>query len=204
MRLHLLTRRLALVLSAFALVVVASPLPGAAAADASGCSGQATSFDESGVPIDTAAAPGDGGTADDPLDMMWAGTVEWSGSTDEVIQDGEYQVNVEPQRAGAALGRLFSLASGSALSGPVANKDGKTTAEGTVQPSELSWLPTMLTGVYKVTWKVTSAEASCTGTGYVKVVDDPTRTVTWWVALFLILIGMTGLLLARPRVRAEG
>jgi hypothetical protein len=35
----------------------------------------------------------------------------------------------------------------------------------------------------------------------VTITDNPMRSVTWWVALTLILLGFTGLLLARPTAR---
>lgn len=193
-------------IAVFALVAGAAVGPGmmpAHAADANGCSGQATSFDGDGVPIDTAQAPGTGGTAGDPLDMLWAGTIEWSGTTDAVIQDGNYEVTVTPQRGGKLLGWAVATATSSAFSGPVANDDGKQAAEGTVVPSDLTGMRRFLTGVYKVDWNVTGAAGSCTGTGYVKVTDDPTGSVAWWVAIILILFGLTGLLLARP-VAAKG
>jgi hypothetical protein len=176
-------------------------LTAATAADATGCSGQATSFDDAGVPIDTAQAPGTGATQADPLDLLWAGTIEWSGQTDEAIQDGSYRVTITPQRGGALFGWAVSQVSGRALSGPVDNEDAKTEASGTVVPSDVSGLRRMVTGTYKVEWTVSGAAASCTGAGFIKVVDDPTGSVTWWVALILILFGFTGLLLARPVAR---
>lgn len=171
------------------------------AADASGCSGQATSYDDKGVPIDAAAAPGEGGTAQDPLDLLWAGTLEWSGTTDEVLQNGEYGVTVAPKSAGKVVEFLVSMASDLAFSGEVTNDGGKQTAEGTVVPADLTAGVPLLTGTYQVTWKVTGEAGACTGTGYIKVIDKPWKSVTWWVALILILLGFTGLLLARPTVR---
>lgn len=174
--------------------------PAAWAADASGCQGQATSYDTDGIPIDTAQAPGEGATEDDPLDMLWDGAVEWFGSTDEVLANGSYKVTVAPQGGGALFQGLVKLVSGTAISGDVGNEDGKTAMEGTVVPSDL--VPVALTtGTYKVEWTVTGEAGSCVGSGFVTITDNPMSSVTWWVALTLILLGFTGLLLARPTMR---
>ena len=110
--------------------------------------------------------------------MLWGGTIEWSGSTDEVLQNGRYDVTVEPQRAGALFQGLMKLASGAALSGDVDNDDGKTAADGTVVPSDL--VPVALTtGTYKVEWTVTGEAGSCVGSGFVTITDNPMSSVTW-------------------------
>jgi hypothetical protein len=197
-------RAVAALVAACACALVAPGVGAAFAADAAGCSGQATSFDDSGVPIDTAEAPGRGGTQEDPLDLMWAGTVQWSGQTDEPIQGGTYEVTVTPQQGGALLGWALSAITGQVFSGPVENEEANQQASGTVVPSDVTGLPRMLTGTYEVAWTVSSASASCTGSGFIAVVDDPTGTVTWWVALILILFGLAGLLLARPVAGAKG
>jgi hypothetical protein len=82
------------------------------AADAEGCQGQATSYDTDGIPIDTASAPGDGGTRDDPLDVLWAGTIEWSGSTEQVLQDGSHSISVAPTGGGVLLESLVGAITG--------------------------------------------------------------------------------------------
>lgn len=192
-------------LGALAAAVLLGPVlvAGAAfAADADGCSGQATSYDTVGIPIDTAAAPGDGGTRDDPLDILWDGTVEWSGSTDEVLQNGSYRVSVAPTGGGvlleAIVGGVTQRLPG--FSGDVENSDGKQSADGTVVPADVVPVA-LMTGTYAVDWTVTGEAGSCTGSGYVRITDNPMSSVTWWVALTMILLGFTGLLLARPTAR---
>lgn len=193
-------RILVAVTAGVVLAASAALAPSAWAADASGCQGQATSYDTDGIPIDTAEAPGAGGTEDDPLDMLWDGTIEWSGSTDEVLQNGSYKVTVSPQGGGVVFQSLVKLASGTAFSGDVSNEDGKTASDGTVVPSDVAPVA-LTTGTYKVEWTVTGEAGSCVGSGFVTITDNPMSSVTWWVALTLILLGFTGLLLARPTMR---
>jgi hypothetical protein len=182
-------------------------LGGAAqAADASGCQGEATAYDTDGIPIDQAAAPGAGGTRDDPLDVLWDGTIEWAGSTDAVLQDGSYSVAVAPTGGGVLLeglvGAVVSAIPG--FSGEIANDDGKQSAEGTVVPGDVIGVP-LSTGTYSVEWTVTAAAGSCTGLGFITITDNPMSSVTWWVALTLILLGIIGFFVARPTaVPAKG
>ena len=190
-----------LILSCVVLPTVA--VSTAHAADATGCQGEATSFDAVGIPMDNAAAPGEGGTREDPLDVLWVGTIEWSGSTDEVLQNGTYNVGVAPTRGGilveAAFGELTSRLPG--FSGDVKNEDGKKTAEGVVSPAELTGMSKFVTGTYAVDWTVTGEAGSCTGSGFVKITDNPRGSTAWWVALVLILLGLFGIIGAVPKAK---
>jgi hypothetical protein len=38
---------------------------------------------------------------------------------------------------------------------------------------------------------------------YITITDNPVSTVTWWLALVLIVVGVVGLLFARPTVRRQ-
>lgn len=189
-------------LAAVAVAATCAFAPAAVAADATGCQGEATSFDTVGIPIDQAAAPGEGGTRDDPLDVLWAGSIEWSGSTDAVLQNGTYEVGVAPTDAGilveTAVGWLTQQLPG--FSGEVRNESGKTSASGTVSPAEVVGRP-LLTGTYAVDWTVTGEAGSCTGSGFVTITDNPRSSITWWVALTLIVLGIIGLGGALPRAR---
>ena len=173
------------------------------AADAKGCQGEATSFDAVGIPMDNAAAPGAGGTREDPLDVLWVGTIEWSGSTDEVLQNGTYKVGVAPTRGGILIetfvGGVTSRLPG--FSGDVKNADGKQTAEGVVSPSELTGMSKFMTGMYAVDWTVTGEAGSCTGSGFVKITDNPRGSTAWWVALAFILLGLFGIIGAIPKAK---
>jgi hypothetical protein len=173
------------------------------AADAKGCQGEATSFDAVGIPMDNAAAPGAGGTREDPLDVLWVGTIEWSGSTAEVLQNGTYKVGVAPTRGGILIetlvGGVTSRLPG--FSGDVKNADGKQTAEGVVSPSELTGMSKFMTGMYAVDWTVTGEAGSCTGSGFVKITDNPRGSTAWWVALAFILLGLFGIIGAIPKAK---
>ena len=68
------------------------PVGAALGADATGCSGSATSFDSTGAPLDQVSAPGQGGTFDDPFVVDLEGTVAWEGSTEVVFQNGGWSV----------------------------------------------------------------------------------------------------------------
>jgi hypothetical protein len=177
--------------------------PVAAAAEAEGCTAQAVSFDKSDAVLDTAAAPGEGGTGEDPLDVVWAGPIDWSGTTEEVLQDGTYQVTVTPANGGVILESIVSSLSSSAISGEFANDDAKTEREGTSSLANYSFGVPLVAGTQSVEWSMTAAAGSCTGLGYISITDSPVSTVTWWLALFLIVVGAVGLLFARPTVRRQ-
>lgn len=177
--------------------------PVAVAAEAEGCTAQAISYDKSDTVLDTAAAPGDGGTRDDPLDVVWAGPIDWSGTTEEVLQDGTYQVTVTPANGGVVLESIIGSLSSRAISGEFANEDAKTEREGTSSLANYSFGVPLVAGTQSVEWSMTAAAGSCTGLGYITITDSPVSTVTWWLALFLIVVGAVGLLFARPTVRRQ-
>jgi hypothetical protein len=192
---------MALMLSCVMLPALA--VSAANAADADGCRCEATSFDAAGIPMDNAAAPGAGGTREDPLDVLWVGTIEWSGSTDEVLQNGTYKVGVAPTRGGLLV-ETFVAGVTSRLpgfSGDVKNADGKQTADGVVSPAELTGVSKFMTGMYAVDWTVTGEAGSCTGSGFVKITDNPRGSTAWWAALVLILLGLFGIIGAVPKAQ---
>jgi hypothetical protein len=173
----------------FALAVFFGPFATPAdAATSSGCSGSALSFSNRGIPLDKAAAPGTGGTEDRPFQIMWNGSIEWNGQTDQVIKNGSWRVNVQ---SSFLLFRIGELASGhpNGVSGSIGNESGATTKSGRFVPS--SKVPIMFPGTYLVTIVATGeGGAACTGTVWVKVVDSPTGTPLFWAALVLILIAI--------------
>ncbi len=182
-------RSRALWLAPVVLFLLVGPLAvSARAATSSGCSGQAMSFSDRGIPLDKAVAPGAGGTQDQPFQIMWNGNIEWSGHTDQVIQHGTWRVTI---RNSSLLFRLGELATGhpNGVSGAIDNQAGTTSNNGTFTPS--SKIPVMFPGTYVVT--VTAAGQGgglCTGTVWVKVVNSPTGTPLFWAALVLILIAI--------------
>ena len=180
-------RILLLVLATLTLLLWPLALPAHAAAS-SGCSGDAMSFSNRGIPLDKFSAPGSGGTEARPFEIMWNGNIEWSGQTDDVIKNGTWQVNV---RNSSWLFKLGELAMGrpNGVSGDITNQSGETKRSGVFAPS--SKIPVMFPGTYEVTLAANGkGGAACTGTVWVKVVDSPTGTPLFWAALVLMLIAL--------------
>lgn len=146
-------------------------------ADATGCSGSATSFSADSTEIMTVTAPGPSATKDDPFRVDYEGTVAWSGSSDSVIQDGTWTVTATP----------FSF------SGKAANESGKQEAEGTVTPSD--YLPFAIPGLVLVTVDLTGADGStCSVTGWIQFTGNPLSSPAGWVALAFTILGALGFL----------
>lgn len=130
------------------------PVPAALAADATGCSGTVQSFTTDGAALDQAAAPGEGGTANDPLVIDPTGSVAWEGSTDVAITSGSWSV---------------SLGGVPFRSGDIDNADGTTSASGTVDlagaPAPVQWVLTSNARI-PVSGSITGPEGTCTASGY--------------------------------------
>jgi len=154
-------------------------------ADATGCSGAATSFTAGDAEIMTVNAPGPSATQDDPFRVDFDGTVTWSGSTEQVIQDGSWTVTARP----------FSF------SGEVTNSSGTTEADGEIVPND--YLPFAIPGLVLVTVDLVGADgAACSASGWIQFTGNPLASPAGWVALALTLLGALGLLvLVRMVVR---
>jgi hypothetical protein len=160
--------------------------PAGGAAPAGGCSGKATTYDSNGKVIDSATAPGPGGTASNPLRVDVNGSIAWQGSTTEVLQNGTYKVT----------------ASGITIkSGKVTNASGKTSSQGTEDLGKrLQKLPVAgwaaktlkLTGTVEVKYTVTGEKGTCSGSVVLQLGDSPTFTPVWFgsVALFGVALFM--------------
>jgi hypothetical protein len=118
------------------------------AADAEGCSGTVESYGEDGGLLDQVAAPGAGGTPDDPFDIFSDSTVNYQGSTTQVIRNGSWSVDV-----GGALGVVTSIVefvSGkSPLSGNIGGS-GITSRQGTFLAKDYV-AKLKLSGLHRVT-----------------------------------------------------
>ncbi|WP_372594333.1 hypothetical protein [Actinotalea sp.] len=150
----------------------------ASAAEADGCSGSFTSKDASGAILDTAEAPGEGATQDDPFQIDPDGTVEWGGSTDAVIQDGSWSVTI----AGLPLS-----------SGSVDNAAGETTRDGVQSLADLPGPATWaLQGamVIPVTGTITGTGGSCEASGFVTGTGSPTSSPIFFIGAGLGLVGL--------------
>ncbi len=162
----------------------AAPPP---AAQASGCSGSATSSTAGGDALDTAAAPGAGGTESDPFDVTWDGPIAWTGSTGAPVQDGSWSVTLEPV-GGGLTGRLFAMAVSGLASGEIANQEAKTGTSGSTVLGD--YVPVRATtGLYRVSWDVHDASTTCTGSAVVNVTGNPLTTPMFFIALLLVLLG---------------
>ena len=172
-------RRTGMVLAAAGAAALALLLPASAAlaANATGCSGSVQSQLADGQPLDEAFAPGDGGTATDPLVIDPAGAVAWEGSTDAVITGGTWSVQV----GGVTV-----------MSGTAENAEGKTSADGVVQLADtlapVQWI-LQTNALIPVSGQLTGSGGTCSGDGYIAGTGGGTFTSP----VFLAGAGFTGL-----------
>ena len=168
-----------LVLGAAAVLAVGLPMTAARAADATGCSGSVQSLMADGTELDTASAPGAGGTENDPLVIDPEGAVAWEGSTDTAITSGSWAVAVG--------GVPF-------LSGTVDNGDGKMSSSGVVDlasaPAPVQWV-FVTNARIPVAGEMTGPEGSCTGSGYIAGTGgSPTSSPVFYMGLGFIGLGL--------------
>ncbi len=156
-------------------------LPAAAAwgAEAEGCTVSVTSRDANGGKLDTASAPGDGGTKADPFVVDPDGSVKWEGSSDNVIKDASWSVSV----AGIQV-----------RSGKFDNDEETKKADGVqsmdILPSAVAGI--MLTGdqVIPVSGKVDGKGGSCTASGYITGTGSPTSSPMFYAGLVSAALGL--------------
>ena len=108
-----------------------------------------------GSSLDRAEAPGEGGTASDPLVIDPQGSVAWEGSTTSVITGGSWADWV----GGVPV-----------MSGTADNADGKTSASGEVDLAgalaPVQWI-LQTNALIPVDGELTGSGGSCTGSGYI-------------------------------------
>jgi len=164
-------------------ILLAGP---AGAATATGCSGSATSTDKNGIPVDQVAAPGPGGTKDNPFKIAYDGHVKWQGKTDTLIKPGKYEVDI---------GLPFSF------SGTFKNGDNKTQSSGNEKVSDR--MPVKITGLFKVDVKVTGTGGSCSGSAWLLISDSPLFTPLWFASVVLLLLAVLLFYMGVPANEAE-
>ncbi len=160
------------------------PAVAAGAATASGCKGDATSFDADGKQLDTVTAPGNGGTSGDPFEVDPEGTVKWNATADpEIPDDGSWSVETKstPKLSFGGDGGL------SDDSGTENLKDHLTL------DVPLLGETTLASGKFYVKVVVEGGGATCTFTGYVKINGSPLGTPLFWGG---VILGVGGLVLA--------
>lgn len=172
-------RSVLLTLLGTVVAVVAVPLA-ATAVEATGCSGAVTTFDASGAVLGSVDVPGEGGTQADPLPVDPAGTVEWSGSTEQVITNGTWSLTVGGVRVAG---------------GEAENADGETTAGGTESLAEaLGPVQWVLRGsmAIPVSGRFSGDGGTCQGSGWITGTGPATSSPIFWAGLAL---GATGLMM---------
>lgn len=152
------------------------------AADASGCSGVASSSDEHGTKIDNVTAPGPGGTAEDPFEVDLNGPVSWSGETTSVIKNGSWKVSI----------------GGVPISGSFENDEGNRTGNGTETVADRipGLLAVFLQGGQKllVTVDITGSGGQCAATVWIKNVgSSATASPMWFAGIGMAVLGLLGL-----------
>jgi hypothetical protein len=168
-----------------AALVPVMPATPAAAASLKGCKGSAQSLTSSGKPIDTAVAPGPGGTRKNPFKVDYKGTVVYDGSSDTVITNHSWHVEVYGIRV---------------KSGGSKNGSRATTNNGTEKVKD--YIPFRFTGLYYVSGGISGTGGSCSGHIWIKVRGNPAGTLPWVLAIVLTVGGFVILYRSRPSVRA--
>jgi hypothetical protein len=159
-------------------VALAGP---AGAAKAKGCSGSGTSFDKDDVQVDTAAAPGRGGTKANPFDVTTDGRVQYEYSIREPgVAGGKWEVKLD---------------TGFGLKIPFSGKISRTaSASGQgVEPLkkhlQFGGLDAFL-GLVKVDIVAKKGGTTCTVSGYLKIHADIFTTPAFYLALILLILGI--------------
>jgi hypothetical protein len=195
-------RRLVVAAVVVAVVTVA---PGgaehAAAGEAEGCSGSAQSFGPDGGLLDQLAAPGPGGTPEDPFDVFADGTVSYSGTTDQVIRNGSWSVDVS-----GVLGVVSSVAeffSGkSPLSGKIGS-GGEITRQGEFEAKDFVG-KLKLSGLHRVTVSLSGeGGASCKATVWIRLHQTFFKSLLAVGGLTFLLIALLLFWIGAPSYAVE-
>jgi hypothetical protein len=173
----------------------------AAAGEAEGCSGTAQSIGPDGGLLDQLAAPGEGGTPDDPFDIFADGRVTYSGTTDQVIRNGTWAVDVS-----GVLGVISSVAefiSGkSPLSGKIGS-GGEITRQGDFEAKDYIG-KLKLSGLHRVTVSLSGeGGASCTATVWIRLHQTFFKSLLAVGGLTFILIALLLFWIGAPSYAVE-
>jgi len=160
----------AVLLTASLLLAATAPV---AAFPLSLCQLSLTSKDANGATLDTAQSGANDATQSDPFLVDWFGTVDYTGTTTNVIKNYSYQV--------------FVLGIPTPLRGADTNDGEDVDGGGTVGVATNA--PFRVTGLFKVSGGYSGEGGSCAGDGWFKLIGDPTGTVPFWLGLILIALG---------------
>jgi MYXO-CTERM domain-containing protein len=161
----------AVLLTASLLLVAAAPV---AAFPLSTCSLSISSTDGQGAPLDTAVSGANDSTKADPFEVEYEGSVNYTGSTNVVIKDYTYAVNV------------FNIPT--PIRGGDTNDDENIDGNGTVSVAANS--PFKVTGLYFVSGAYSGAGGECGGSGWFKLNGNPVGTVPFFIGLALEAAGL--------------
>jgi hypothetical protein len=175
--------------------VLLLPASALGAAEASGCSGSATSFDADGKKVDTVTANpggGSGGTSSDPFEIDPEGTVKWEASADPPIPEGTWSVETKstPKLSFGGDGGLES------------DSDTETMSDHLVVDVPLLGETRIASGKFYVKVVVEGPGGTCTFAGYVKIGGSPLGTPLFWGGLILGVIGIVLAFTATPTATA--
>ncbi len=161
-----------------AVLIAAFAAPASVAAfPLSTCTLSVASTDASGTTIDTAVSGAADSTQDDPFNVVWEGQVAYEGSTNAVIKNYTYHVEV------------FGVPT--PIRGGNTNDDENTEGDGSVGIAANA--PFRVAGLYHVSGAYTGEGGSCAGSGWFRLLGDPAGTIPWILGLGLVVLGVLGL-----------
>jgi hypothetical protein len=171
-------------------VVLVGP---AGAGEADGCTWSVKSLDRNGKVIDTASGPGEGATKDDPLLIDQRGSIEYQGTTDEVIADGSWDVTV-------------SGGPGISFGGDVENESGSTEKSGTEELESRLTVDVgpfgrvaLFSGLIRVDFEASGANgATCTASGWLETNSSAFGSLPFVVGGLAALLGLGLLFFGYP------
>jgi hypothetical protein len=191
-------RRASRIWAALAVAVVLLPVgvaltaTPAGAAEASGCHGDASSSDKSGHGIDTANAPGEGGTESAPFQIDPYGKVAYEYEFDSAMHDGTWSVSTT--------GALSLSFSGKVTSAHEQSGSGtESLKKRLVKKVPILGEVVLFTGLVKVDVDVTAPGGGhCVFSGWVEVKENPARTPLFYAAVVFLVIAALLLFLGWP------
>ncbi|MFO7589778.1 MAG: hypothetical protein R6X23_02625 [Acidimicrobiia bacterium] len=163
---------------ALAFLVLGAPAAGAA--DADGCRGSGVSLDGDGLEIDSASAPGRGGTKDDPFDVTTDGEVQYDYDVQAPVAGGTWKVEIDTG--------LFPISFGGDIS-----DDSDQSGAGVEQLKDHLQIGGFapLTGLLKVDIEATGPSGgTCTVSGWLKIHDSVFTTPAFYLGLIFAVLGI--------------
>ncbi|HUV11171.1 MAG TPA: hypothetical protein VMX12_09345 [Acidimicrobiia bacterium] len=174
------TIRPCLAVAVFSVGLFGALAPPAGAADASGCNGSGTSLDSDGIRIDSATAPGRGGTKGNPFDVTADGEVRYRYDVQSPVAGGTWKVKIDTGLFPVSFGGDISQRSSQSGSGVEPLK--KHLQIGGFAP---------LAGLIKVDIEATGPSGgTCVVSGWIKIHESVFTTPVFYLALIFLLLGI--------------